>query len=65
MVQVSTLCNPADIGAKNLPRARHLMLLFMLGVVDGGHVIGESIDLDQKQHEFNKRSFRSIQSVFS
>ena len=43
------------------------MLLSMLGVVDGGHVIGESIELDQKQHEFNKRSFRfrSIQSVFS
>ena len=31
MVQVGTLWNPADIGAKNLARDRHVMLLFDVG----------------------------------
>ena len=43
MVQVSTLWYPADIGTKNLPRDRHVMLLFMLEIVDGGNVVGESV----------------------
>ena len=34
MIQVGTLWNPADLGTKNLPRDRHVMLLFMLGMVD-------------------------------
>ena len=45
MVQVGTMWNPADIGTKNLPRDRHVMLLFMLGVVDSGNPVGESIYL--------------------
>ena len=64
MVQVSTLWNPADIGTKNLPRDRHVMLLFMLGIVDGGNVVGESVYFSQKQQEFNKRSIRSIKNMF-
>ena len=64
MVQVSTLWNPADIGTKNLPRDRHVMLFFMLGIVDGGSIVGESVYLSQKQQEFNKRSIRSIKNMF-
>ena len=64
MVQVGTTWNPADIGTKNLPRDRHVMLLFMLGIVDSGNPVGESIYLAQKQQEFNKRSIRSIKSMF-
>ena len=41
-----------------------MMLLFMLGIVDSGSPVGESIYLAQKQQEFNKRSIRSIKSMF-
>ena len=64
MVQVGTIWNPADIGTKNLPRDRHLMLLFMLGIVSDGNPVGESVYLAQKQQEFNKKAIRSIKSVF-
>ena len=60
MVQVGTMWNPA----KNLPRDRHVMLLFMLGIVDSGNPVGESVYLAHKQQEFNKRSIRSIKSMF-
>ena len=64
MVQVGTLWNVSDIGTKNLARDRHTMLLYMLGMVDSGNPVGESIYLAYKQQEFNKRSIRSIKSMF-
>ena len=64
MVQVGTLWNPADIGTKNLARDRHVMLLFMLGMVDNGIPVGETIYLAQKQNDFNKRSIRAIKGMF-
>ena len=64
MVQVGTIWNPADIGTKNLPRDRHVMLLFMLGIVSDGNPVGESVYLSQKQQEFNKRTIRSIKNLF-
>ena len=38
--------------------------MIMLGIVDGGNVVGESVYLSQKQQEFNKRSIRSIKNMF-
>ena len=64
MVQVGTLWNISDIGTKNLPRDRHVMLLYMLGMVDGGSPVGESVYFSQKQQEFSKRSIRSIKGMF-
>ena len=64
MVQVGTLWNPADIGTKNLARDRHVMLLFMLGMIDNGNPVGEAIYLAQKQNDFNKRSIRAIKGMF-
>ena len=64
MVQVGTMWNPADIGTKNLPRDRHVMLLFMLGIVSDGNPVGESVYLAQEQQEFSKRAIRSIESIF-
>ncbi len=64
MVQVGTMWNPADIGTKNLPRDRHVMLLFMLGIVSDGNPVGESVYLSQKQQEFNKSTIRSIKGMF-
>ena len=64
MVQVGTLWNPADIGTKNLSRDRHLMLLYMLGMVDDGSTIGEDVYLSQKQQEFHKKSIRNIKNMF-
>ena len=64
MVQVGTLWNPADIGTKNLARDRHVMLLFMLGMIDNGNPVGETIYLAQKQNDFNKRSIRAITGMF-
>ena len=64
MVQVGILSNIADIGTKNLPRDRHVMLLYMLGIVDCGCPVGESVYLSQKQQEFIKRSIRSIKGMF-
>ena len=58
------MSNSADIGAKNSPLDRHVMLLHLLGLVDGGNAVGESVFLAQKQQEFNKRSIRSIKSMF-
>ena len=64
MVQVGTLWNPADIGTKNLARDRHVMLLYMLGMIDNGNPIGGTVYLAQKQNEFNKGSIRAIKSMF-
>lgn len=64
MVQVGTLWNVADIGTKNLPRDRHVMLLYMLGIVDSGSPVGESVYLAHKQQDCDKRSIRSIKSMF-
>ena len=64
MVQVGTLWNPADIGTKNLSRDRHLMLLYMLGMVDDGNNVGEDVYLSQKQQEFHKKSIRRIKNMF-
>lgn len=40
------------------------MLLFMLGMIDVGNLIGEAVYLSQRQQEFNKRSIRGIKNVF-
>ena len=64
MVQVGTLWNPADTGTKNLARDRHVTLLYMLGMIDNGNPVGETVYLAQKQNEFNKRSIRAIKSMF-
>ena len=43
---------------------RHLMLLYMLGMVDDGSTIGEDVYLSQKQQEFHKKSIRNIKNMF-
>ena len=40
------------------------MLLYMLGMIDNGNPVGETVYLAQKQNEFNKRSIRAIKSMF-
>ena len=65
MVQVGPLWNPADFGAKNLARNRHVMLLYMLGMIGNGYPVGEAVCLAQKQNEFNKRSIRDQKHVLS
>lgn len=51
-------------GYKNFCRHGQNMLLFMLGVVDDGVVVGEEEFLRQKQAEYTKPSIRIIKSLF-
>ena len=64
IAQVATQWNVSDLGTKNLSRDRHNMLLYMLSIVNSGNPVGEDIYLTCKQQEFNKRSIRSIKSMF-
>ena len=64
MFQVGTVWNPPGMGTKNIFRHRQNMLLFMLGVVDDGMVVGEEEFLRQKQAEYTKPSISIIKSLF-
>lgn len=58
--QVSTLWNVSDLGTKNLPKGRHLMLCFLCGFNTDDGPVGEQQFRDTKQKEFNRAAVRAI-----